>query len=406
MKIEPVEPSPPIFIVGPPRSGTSLLSALIGSHSRIACGPETDLFRAFPLKEARKIAQKHNWRKSAVRRLENIKYPDGESLATQFGLGPDQLMQYLDTQPGSVRSIYSVIPALFAKVQDKVRWAEKTPSHLFYVDQIREEFPDAKIIRIIRDPRDSIPSFIKNIGLSSSYVGEFYRWTEVYTKSNPLFEHDAQSMTVRYEDLVSDPEKEVKSICSFIGENFEPEMLNRAGAEHVRVASETWKQDIDKKITAENIYAWKKRMDPNIARAASLICYEALQNLGYPDPIQPSQDLTVFPLGANFGIVNQEHIIDCAKKGYRYRPYPKPYPNSISEIFNYSDDVLLGDLPLGKRKTLRIANSINVITRIVLRYLKGKPVSVDPHITLGIGTLNRIVGKVALMFGVKRSFLG
>lgn len=394
----------PIFIVGPPRSGTSLLSAIIGSHSRIACGPETDLFRALPLDEAKRIVAGKNWPAQAIEKLEEIKYPDGKSIATHFGLTQDQLRRHMSTEPASEESIYSAIPAAFSIMQGKARWAEKTPRHLFYVEDIRRLFPNAKFIRIIRDPRDSIPSVIKNIGLSTSLVGEFYRWTSVYAKTDPFFRSDRGSITVRYEDLVANTKQEVASICEFLEEEFEPSMLDRADADHVRVASETWKSDIDKKITANNVYGWRSKLDPDVARAASLICYEALKQLKYPDPVKPKKEVAVFPLGENFGVANESHIINCAKRGFRYTSSGKSYPATMGEALKLYPDVMLGDLPLGKKPSVRIARTIYAIAGIAMRFLTGKPVLVDPSINLGVGALNRMIGKVALVFGNTKYF--
>ena len=394
----------PIFIVGPPRSGTSLLSAIIGSHSNIACGPETDLFRALPLRDVEQIVTGENWCEKATERMEEIKYPDGKSIAAHFGLTRVQLSEHLSNQAASAKVIYSSIPAAFADTQGKARWAEKTPRHLFYVDEIRRVFPDAKIIRIIRDPRDSIPSVIKNIGLSASLVGEFYRWASVYAKSEPFFRKDPDSITIRYEDLVTNTEEQIASICDFIGEEFEPSMLDREGANLVRVASETWKSDIDKKITAQNVYGWRSNLDVDVARAASLICCEALEQLEYPDPIKPEKEVKVFPLGENFGVANESHIIDCAKKGYRYTAIGDTYPESMSEALDLYPDVLLGDLPLGKRPSIRVGRSMHAISRIIMRFLSRKPVIVDPDINLGVGALNRMIGKVALVFGTRKTF--
>lgn len=404
MRKTSIDHTAPIFIVGPPRSGTSLLSAILGSHSRIACGPETDLFRALPIEQAADIAVSENWIPNAINRLEQIKYPDGNSLASHFGLSAEILRESLAAQTRSLQAIYSVIPETFAATQGKSRWAEKTPRHLFYVEQIRELFPSAKIIRIIRDPRDSIPSVIKNIGLSASLVGEFYRWADVYKKSAPFFHSDKNSYTIRYEDLVVDPERQTRAICQFIGEEFELAMLERAGANYVRVATETWKRDIDKKITADNIYAWKSKMDPDIAKAASLICCEALESLRYPDPVRPERELNVFPLGANFGVANEAHIIQCAQIAWRYNASPMAYPGSIKEALRVYPDVLLGDLPLGKKPSTRIAHCIQAIMGIVLRFLAGKPVNVDPKLKLGVGALNKVVAKVALLLGNRRTF--
>src|SRR4051812_2800803 len=72
-------PAPPIFIVGVPRSGTTLLSAMLGAHPRLVCGPETHFFHQFGRRDPRAFGRRADWPKVAIDYLYSIEHV-GESI--------------------------------------------------------------------------------------------------------------------------------------------------------------------------------------------------------------------------------------------------------------------------------------------------------------------------------------
>ena len=71
--------SSPIFVVGVPRSGTTLLAAMLGAHPRLVCGPETYFFQCLRDVDARALCRRSDWPKAAVDFLFSIRYV-GESM--------------------------------------------------------------------------------------------------------------------------------------------------------------------------------------------------------------------------------------------------------------------------------------------------------------------------------------
>ena len=162
--------SPPIFIVGCGHSGTSLLLAILDSHSRIHAIPgETKI-------AIRDNRIKFKW---ALKRF--------DGLAIRAG---------------------------------KRRWAEKTPNHIYRIGKILEWCPDAKILLVIRDGRDVAVSLQKRTGSLETGIR---RWVEDNLAGKDYWKH-ANVCIVRYEDLVRDFESSVTDVLDFLNENYEPAM--------------------------------------------------------------------------------------------------------------------------------------------------------------------------------------
>ena len=145
--------SPPIFIVGVPRSGTTLLAAMLGAHPRLACGPETHFFHYLPA-DADGLCRGDDWPRAAIDYLYSIRHV-GESIPANYGLTRPELTEALARKEPSVPSILSGMVEIYAGRNGKPRWVEKTPDHLPHVARIRRYYPDSPIVRILRDPRPS-----------------------------------------------------------------------------------------------------------------------------------------------------------------------------------------------------------------------------------------------------------
>ena len=159
--------SPPIFIVGAPHSGTSILLTILGTHSRIHPIPSESLL-AF---------------------------------------------QDADTQ---IRLIQSFCEG--ARGSGKQRWVEKTPRHLEKLDTLWGLLPKALVVVIMRDGRDVACSF-------GARTGDFYKgmeqWVEAVRLVEALGKHP-QVFHVKYEEIVEDFESTLTRLLSFLGEEYEP----------------------------------------------------------------------------------------------------------------------------------------------------------------------------------------
>src|SRR5579885_528706 len=141
--------NPPFFIVGCPRSGTTLLATLLDRHSRICVPPETHFFyfeRDWELfSKGDPVSDLDAYRKINPR-INDLRF-DNEKISRLLGGG----------SPGP-KAFFEALMADYTERAGKKRWGEKTPDHLLKLDSILGHFPEAKIILITRDGRDVVDS--------------------------------------------------------------------------------------------------------------------------------------------------------------------------------------------------------------------------------------------------------
>ncbi len=136
----------PIFIVGCPRSGTTLLRRIVDSHPSISCGPETRILWGF------RTMEENNW----------------DSLVG-FGLSRHQWH-------ANVRDFFETLHRNYAEQQHKPRWADKSPDYALMLDYIDELYPECQIIHIVRNPRDVIDAWRRFYGTKSTTAGRATAW--------------------------------------------------------------------------------------------------------------------------------------------------------------------------------------------------------------------------------------
>lgn len=103
----------------------------------------------------------------------------------------------------------------------KARWVEKTPRHIHSIDRILRRFGDAKIVVMLRDGRDVACSLRERTGDLDRAVR---RWLDDNAAAEPYFDHPAVHV-MKYEDLITDRERELRRLLAFLDEEYEPALL-------------------------------------------------------------------------------------------------------------------------------------------------------------------------------------
>jgi len=219
----------PIYIAGIERSGTTLLYALLASHPNIAMTNRTQLWTYFNNRYGDLSRREHFERCLSVmmryKRLLALQ-PDPERIRREFWQG----------EPTYAR-LFSLIHQHYAERLGKSRWGDKSLNTERYVDDILAAFPSAKVIHMIRDPRDRYASSriswqdtkrIK-VGVETAIWLYSVRLAKAYQKRYP-----DRYKIVRYEILAAEPEQTLREICIFMGEKYSPAMLNMEGAKDFR----------------------------------------------------------------------------------------------------------------------------------------------------------------------------
>jgi hypothetical protein len=217
---------PPVFIVGCPRSGTTLLRLMLSAHSRMSISSEgayiyrlrSTLLSYRDLSDPRHLKALH---KELLPLLETEKFLRTPSF--------DQLLQWVEQFGADLYSIITFYGTWEARAGGKERlawWGDNAPYHVYHVPFFNHLFPSSKFILMVRDPRDVYAS--SKAALDYDLHTAIGTWEKalldgVLAKSYLGLERVRQ---IRYEDLVMAPRARLQDLCGFLGVEYEEAMFS------------------------------------------------------------------------------------------------------------------------------------------------------------------------------------
>ena len=256
------------FIVGCPRSGTTMVQQALNRHSQIVVPPETKFFFSF-FGHPRKRQARHVDRINADLDIQ-LPQPTKQiaSLSEGRAYYEDMARQYVDRHVA----------------KEVAHFGEKTPEHTGLLPSVRRLYPEAKILVLYRDGRDVASSLTRMPWMSPNLYVNFIVW--LYYNLIVQEERRAErpnTYFARYEDIVADPEKEFKAILHFLGADYEPAVAagwgNREGVPQREMA---WKSRALQPITNERIGVFRKELTGDQIAILERRGRDALPSLGYP----------------------------------------------------------------------------------------------------------------------------
>lgn len=274
--------SPPFFIIGVHRSGTTLLRFMLCRHSRLYIPPESDFipnfFRKDPTGELsdQRINQILETIFNHYRFVEEWQGP-ALDLATLMSLMPDR------TPASFLNALYSC----YASQTRKVRWGDKTPIYASYIDLIHKIFPTAKFIHIVRDSRDACISLLDKYQEREFHIDIYFAAQNWVRRINDIYLSQGRMppglfCELRYEDLVHNPEAKLRQVCSFLGENYEPGMLDQhLLAQEIIPPDSHFFANVRKPINSESIGRGIKKLSVPDKRLIQLVTGPLMAKLGY-----------------------------------------------------------------------------------------------------------------------------
>jgi hypothetical protein len=214
----------PVLIAGADRSGTSLMYALLASHPNISMVRRTNLWRWFYGRygDLRAPANLERCVDDILRypRIHQLE-PDVLRIRTEFRSGP-----------ATYGRLFSLFHEHHAERRGRTRWGDKSLHTEHHVGDIVADLPGARIVQMVRDPRDRYASVSRRYADHTKGAGATVgRWiASAGAIGRNQRRYPGNVMTVRYEALAREPEDTMRAVCAFIGEPFAPEMLRMEGA--------------------------------------------------------------------------------------------------------------------------------------------------------------------------------
>ncbi len=215
----------PVFIGGLDRSGKTTLRGFLQSHPAFSIPAVGSNLWSYFYRQYGDLSEPRNLERclDAMMRYKQVRFlePDWERLRQDFNRGPA-------TYP----RLFALLQEQHAEREGKPRWGDQTGLIERYADQVLGAYPDARMIHMLRDPRDRYAGSLQLWPSGKARAGgAAARW--LYTTGlalRNLKKHPGRYIVVRFEDLVTQPERTLRTVCAFLGEEFDPRMLRMDGA--------------------------------------------------------------------------------------------------------------------------------------------------------------------------------
>lgn len=277
------------FIVGMGRSGTTLLQAMLSSHSRIDVPSETKFFKQSQgIEPPDNPADPDVWQAYLQRVLTNRFWLDQQ-------LDPAEFVRRVSQSDRSSRSVFLTMLTMHSDKVSKVRIGEKTPTHFRKVFYLHGMFPDARFIHIYRDPRDVVGSFLRMRWSTASHLEVAGQWCKVMDRHEQYLEELPADVytSVRFETLVEQLESELQRLCRFLDEPFEPAMLRYYERPEAGFADweKPWKESTLRPLDKTRIGKFQQELSPRQIAVVQRVIGSRLQRYGY-QPVENRRPLT------------------------------------------------------------------------------------------------------------------
>ena len=288
----------PIFILGNPRSGTTLLRLMITCHPRIVVPPECGFaawlhkdFGSWNADSATDMVPRFAEAVLSSRKIET------------WGLGAPAdggLRGFLEThRPVSYPEAAARVYQYYAEIQGQafLRWGDKNNFYIDYIETLHAMYPRAFYVHLVRDGRNVACSYkdLHRRQIDSVYapklpfeIEEIARqWSGNNRKIGGELERLApgRSYCLRFEDLVVEPESQLRVLCEALGEAYDPAMLeyHLRNRERQLEPSEmmAWKRKTLRPPMASEVARYRDELSAAERAAFERVAGEILQRHGY-----------------------------------------------------------------------------------------------------------------------------
>ena len=272
--------SPPVFVIGVDRSGTTLLSLMLDAHSQLLIPYESKFFaRFYHQKDEFGDLQNVDNRIVLIKKI--LDEPSIKLWQPQVKL-EDIDLEKCTSLPECIEAVFYS----YAMLQGKSIWGDKTPSYINGIHILNKLFPTARYIHIVRDGRDVASSLVRQEWGPCDFISSLRFWQERVSCARRLLRMlpDEQWIEIRFEDLVSEPEKILKSITDLLNIDYEETMVDGyIKKSELRVGDlvNTIHPNLKQRPSTKQAYKWKKNLSPADQAIAFEIAGKMLEQYHY-----------------------------------------------------------------------------------------------------------------------------
>lgn len=258
----------PIFIVGNARSGTTLMQLMLTAHPKIYICFEISFY---------------NWARAARRAGSPEEFLEAFFTTGGFvllGLHPQDILLKMPS-PLRYEHLWLAFREMMvqkARAFGRVRYGDKTPGHTKHVGKILRDFPNARIIFMVRDPRSSVVSAARMPWGSSRDLANALAYEATRQQMDRYL---GRVLLVRLEDLQADPRRVMRRVLDFVEEDWDEAVLDhtRHQPDPNLIPPLPWLESTGRPVQRQST-PWGG-MTPARVRAIELICKKSMERYGY-----------------------------------------------------------------------------------------------------------------------------
>jgi hypothetical protein len=219
----------PVYVGGLDRSGKTTMAAYLASHPDIAIPAVGSNMWTYFYRRYGDLAQEQNLERclEAMLRYKHVRFldPDPARIRREFAAGPRTYAR-----------LFALFLMHFAERQGKPRWGAQTGLIERYAEHLFAAYPDLRIVHMLRDPRDRYEASLARWPHGRGRAGgATARWRySLALAERHARRHPGAYLIVRFEDLVTDTEATLRTVCRFLDAPYTAGMLDMEGAPKLR----------------------------------------------------------------------------------------------------------------------------------------------------------------------------
>ena len=280
----------PVFIVGSGRSGTTLLRRMLMEGRQIHIPPESYVLGTVIRKFA--VWRLLPWRWTVRRVLSEFeRYPEFD----RFDISLRPVEATLEVLPAASRTLATIIDAIYRhhsieKGIATTRWGDKTPHNSYFLPEIHRVFPRGQFVHVLRDGCDVVSSMLE-MGRYATIEQAAERWNSSLEAIHRFTgTHPDSIFEIRYEELATDPEATLRTVCEWLELDYRAEMVTSVGSAGNMgdVPSRAHHRNVLEPITTKSVGRGRRSLDESSSRQLERLIGATLESSGYPPASAPA----------------------------------------------------------------------------------------------------------------------
>jgi hypothetical protein len=270
----------PVFIVGCPRSGTTLLySMLVASGGFAVYRKETYFYDLLP--RFRDLATVQGQQRFAREFLQGY-------LGHVPGLDVEPFVRSALDQCRRPEEFLPLLLTAITSAQQMDRWIEATPAHVLCMNEIERAVPDALFVHVIRDGRDCalsnnlqrwIPTLpwdkTRRLGVAALLWESMVRAGRAYGRANP-----SRYLELQFEDLIGSPSETLNRVGAFIDHDLDYDRIRQNPVHAMKHPNTSFREETSR-ADFNPVGRWKEKLTTDDVRLCEALVGRCLTDIGY-----------------------------------------------------------------------------------------------------------------------------